>query len=43
MQHIIGGYRGLSLLLDLNWDRLLYLCTIAAALCMGAYLGSMFL
>lgn len=40
MEHIQHGYRGLSLLMDLNWDRLLYIGTIAFALCAGAYLGT---
>jgi hypothetical protein len=41
MQTIENGYRGLTLLVDLNWDRLLYLATIAAALGAGAYIGSL--
>ena len=41
MQAIHSGYRGLSLLVDLNSDRLLYLATIVFALCAGAYFGSM--
>lgn len=40
MQHIQQGYRGLSLLMNLNWDRLLYIGTIAFALGAGAYLGT---
>ncbi|WP_294621972.1 hypothetical protein [uncultured Roseovarius sp.] len=40
MQHIMSGYRGLSLLVDLNWDRLLYLTTILVALMAGAFIGS---
>jgi hypothetical protein len=40
MQTIQQGYRGLSLLMDLNWDRMLYIGTIALALFTGAYLGS---
>lgn len=43
MQHIIGGYRGLNLLLNLNWDRVLYLCTILFALLAGAFIGSIYL
>jgi len=38
---ITKGYRGLSLLFDLNWDRVLYLATIAVALGFGAFLGSL--
>ncbi|MEQ6203816.1 hypothetical protein ABMC88_12240 [Sulfitobacter sp. HNIBRBA2951] len=42
MQTISKGYRGLSVLMDLNWDRVLYMCTMAFALASGAYLGSLF-
>lgn len=41
MQTLQHSYRGLSLLFQLNWDRLLYLGTIAAALMLGAFLGSL--
>lgn len=41
MQLIQTGYRGLSLLFDLNWDRILYVATIALALFAGAYLGGL--
>jgi hypothetical protein len=41
MKTIVAGYRGLSLLMDLNWDRLLYLATIAGALLAGAFIGSL--
>ena len=41
MQTIQNSYRGLSLLVDINWDRLLYVATIAAALLLGAYFGSL--
>lgn len=41
MQTLQHSYRGLSLVMQLNWDRLLYLCTIAFALLAGAYLGSL--
>ncbi len=40
MEHIQQGYRGLSLLMDLNWDRLLYVGTIGFALMAGAYIGA---
>ena len=36
-----SGYRGVSLLIGLNWDRLIYLFTIAAALWAGAMIGSL--
>ncbi|WP_296420037.1 hypothetical protein [Pseudooctadecabacter sp.] len=40
MQTIAAGYQGVSLLVNLNWDRLLYLATIAVALGLGAFIGS---
>ncbi|MEH6522729.1 hypothetical protein [Sulfitobacter sp.] len=42
MQAISNGYRGLSVLMDLNWDLALYLCTIVFALCAGAFMGSLY-
>lgn len=41
MQTITAGYRGLSLLLNLNWDRLLYIATLFAALGFGAFMGTL--
>ncbi len=41
MQTIQSSYRGLSLLMQLNWDRALYVATIAVALAAGAYVGSL--
>ncbi len=41
MQHIVQGYRGLSLLFNLNWDRIVYLATILVALMLGAFVGSL--
>jgi hypothetical protein len=41
MQTLQQSYRGLSLVMELNWDRLIYLVTIAFALMAGAYLGSL--
>ncbi len=40
MQTFTNGFRGLSILVDLNWDRALYICMIIFALCAGAFLGS---
>ncbi|MCT4555389.1 MAG: hypothetical protein N4A53_11925 [Pelagimonas sp.] len=40
MQTIHAGYRSMSLLVSINWDRLLYVFTIVFALFLGAYLGS---
>lgn len=42
MQSLQAGYRGFALLLSLNWDRLLYVGTIAGALLIGAWVGSAF-
>lgn len=41
MQAIQSSYRGLSLLMDLNWDRVLYVSTIAFALGAGAVIGTL--
>jgi len=41
MQQIALGYRGIGLLVDVNWDRMLYLATIAVALLAGAFVGSL--
>jgi hypothetical protein len=40
MQTLTDGYRGLSLVMRLNWDRFLYIGTIIFALMFGAWLGS---
>jgi hypothetical protein len=41
MQTIQNGYKGVSLLVAINWDRLLYCFAILAALYLGAFLGSL--
>ena len=41
MEQIQLGYRGLSLLMEINWDRLLYIATIAFALGAGAWIGTL--
>ncbi|MEL7011664.1 MAG: hypothetical protein AAFO72_00125 [Pseudomonadota bacterium] len=41
MQLIANGYRGLSILVDVNWDRMVYIGTIALALAAGAFVGSL--
>ena len=41
MHTLENSYRGLSLVMALNWDRFLFLGTIACALAAGAYLGSL--
>jgi hypothetical protein len=43
MQTVMEGYRGLSLLVDLNWDRIFSLGTILVGLLAGAFLGSSFI
>ncbi|WP_255552307.1 hypothetical protein [Maritimibacter dapengensis] len=40
MDYIQQGYRGLHLLFDLNWDRLLYVGTLVAALGCGGLVGA---
>lgn len=41
MATILKNYRSLSLLADLNWDRLLYGLTIIFALTAGAFVGTL--
>lgn len=41
MQTLTQSYRGFSLMMELNWDRILYIATIAFALLAGAWLGSL--
>ncbi len=41
MHTIATGYRGLSVLVNLNWDRLFYFAAIFAALTGGAFIGSL--
>lgn len=41
MELIQQGYRGLSLLMEINWDRLLYIGTIGFALGAGAWIGTL--
>jgi len=38
---IIENTRGLQILVDLNWDRVLYIVTILFALAAGAWVGSL--
>lgn len=40
MQTVLNGYRGLSLLVGLNWDWLFSFGTIVVGLLAGAFLGS---
>ena len=42
MQTVVNGYRGLSLIVGLNWDRLFFLGTIVVGLLAGAFLGTSF-
>jgi len=41
MDTIHDGYRGLSVLFNLNWDRLFFLVAIFGALMAGAFIGSL--
>ena len=40
MQRIIDGRRGLGLILNLNWDLILVVFVMFAALFVGAFIGS---
>ncbi|WP_165798949.1 hypothetical protein [Shimia abyssi] len=39
MHTIEDGYRALGLLIDINWDRILFPAAILGGLMLGAYLG----
>ncbi len=41
MQTIMENTRGLTLLINLNWDRIIFLATLLAALGAGTYVGSL--
>jgi len=41
MESLRQGYNGLSMLIELNWDRLLFLGTLALALGAGAFFGAL--
>lgn len=41
MQTLQHSYRGLGLVMQLNWDRILYVGIIALSLLLGAYLGNL--
>lgn len=41
MQHIVAGARSLSLLVDLNFDRLVFFGALTAALMIGAFVGTL--
>ena len=43
MQTVVQSYKGLSLVVGLNWDRMFFLGTISVGLLSGAFLGSAFL
>lgn len=40
MQLVMDGYKGISLLVGLNWDRLFTVGTIVVGLLAGAFLGT---
>ena len=40
MQTLQNGYRGMNLILTINWDRLVYVFAIGASLFFSAYVGS---
>ncbi len=39
MHTITDGYRAIGLLIDINWDRLLFPAAILVGLMLGAYIG----
>lgn len=41
MEMITDGYRGLSVVVNINWDRLFYPAAIFGALMAGAFIGSL--
>lgn len=41
MQHLERSYDGLSLLIKLNWDRVLWPAAIAAALMLGNFAATL--
>ncbi|WP_257784696.1 MULTISPECIES: hypothetical protein [Roseobacteraceae] len=41
MQTLQNGYRGLGLLLSINWERMFFPAVILAALYFGAFLGTL--
>lgn len=41
MNAVQNGYKGLALVFNLNWERILYVATILAALYAGAYIGAL--
>ena len=41
MAHLIKTYRGLDLVVELNWDRILYVVAISLSLLAGLYIGSL--
>ena len=41
MQTIQSGYRGLGLLLELNWDRALFLGSIGLGLAAGVWMSGL--
>lgn len=43
MSTLQASYRSMSVLVSINWDRLLYVFTIVFALFFGAYLGTVML
>jgi hypothetical protein len=40
MQTVMKGYRGISLLVSLNWDRIFVVGTVVVGLLAGAFLGT---
>lgn len=41
MAQLVKTYRGMDLVLELNWDRIIYVVVIALSLLAGLYIGSL--
>lgn len=41
MTYLLKTYRGLDLVFELNWDRLIYIVAISLSLLAGLYVGTL--
>lgn len=42
MTQLMRSYKGLGLVVELNWDRILYVVAISMSLVAGLYIGKLF-
>jgi len=42
MTTLVKSYRGIGLMIELNWDRILYVLAISLSLLAGLYVGKLF-